>query len=94
MRISTEQLQHHLARGLKPLYSVFGDETLLVLEASDRIRARARAEGHTERTLLTAITDAAISMVFDGHPSGNAVVVQAVDLGGSTNINIRLEAIP
>ena len=49
---------------------------------------------YTERTLLTAITDAAISMVFDGHPSGNAVVVQAVDLGGSTNINIRLEAIP
>ncbi|OGA21256.1 MAG: DNA polymerase III subunit delta [Betaproteobacteria bacterium RIFCSPLOWO2_02_FULL_67_26] len=54
MRISTEQLQPHLARELKPLYAVFGDETLLALEASDRIRARARAEGHTERTLLTA----------------------------------------
>ncbi len=49
---------------------------------------------YTERTLLTSITDVAISMVFDGHPSGNAIVVQAVDLGGSTNINIRLEAIP
>jgi hypothetical protein len=50
---------------------------------------------YTERTLLTAITDVAISMVFDGHPSGNAIVVQAVDLGnGNTNINIRLEAIP
>jgi DNA polymerase-3 subunit delta len=54
MRISTEQLQQHLARELKPLYTVFGDETLLALEAADRIRARARAEGYTERTVLTA----------------------------------------
>ena len=53
MRISTEQLQQHLTRELKPLYAVFGDETLLALEASDRIRAKARAEGHTEREVLT-----------------------------------------
>lgn len=53
MRISTEQLQQHLARELKPLYTVFGDETLLALEASDRIRARSRAEGYTERNVLT-----------------------------------------
>jgi len=53
MRISTEQLQQHLSRELKPLYAVFGDETLLALEASDRIRARARAEGHAERDVLT-----------------------------------------
>ncbi|MBM3357923.1 MAG: DNA polymerase III subunit delta [Betaproteobacteria bacterium] len=54
MRISTEQLQQHLERGLKPLYTVYGDETLLVLEAADRIRARARAEGYGERQTLTA----------------------------------------
>jgi len=54
MRIGTEQLQQHLARELKALYTVFGDETLLALEASDRIRARARAEGYTERDILTA----------------------------------------
>ena len=53
MRISTEQLQQHLARELKPFYTVFGDETLLALEASDRIRVRARAEGYTERIVLT-----------------------------------------
>ena len=53
MRITTEQLQQHLARELKSLYTVFGDETLLALEASDRIRARARAEGYTEREVLT-----------------------------------------
>ena len=31
MRISTEQLQQHLVRELKPLYTVFGDEVLLQL---------------------------------------------------------------
>jgi DNA polymerase-3 subunit delta len=54
MRIGTEQLQQHLARDLKPLYAVFGDEELLSLEAADRIRARARADGYTERQVLTA----------------------------------------
>jgi DNA polymerase-3 subunit delta len=54
MRISTEQLVQHLARDLKPLYCVFGDETLLAIEAADRVRARARAEGYGEREVLTA----------------------------------------
>jgi DNA polymerase-3 subunit delta len=53
MRIGTEQLRQHLARELKPLYAVFGDETLLALEACDAIRARARADGYTEREVLT-----------------------------------------
>jgi DNA polymerase-3 subunit delta len=53
MKISTEQLEPHLARELKSLYTVFGDEALLSLEASDRIRARARAEGYAEREILT-----------------------------------------
>jgi DNA polymerase III subunit delta len=54
VRISTEQLAQHLARELKPLYCVFGDETLLAIEAADRVRARARAEGYGEREVLTA----------------------------------------
>lgn len=54
MRIHTEQLQSHLNRGINPLYTVFGDETLLALEASDRIRAVARAQGYTEREVLIA----------------------------------------
>lgn len=56
MRISSEQLQQQLTRELKPLYTVFGDETLLALEAADRIRARARGEGYTERTVLSVDT--------------------------------------
>ena len=54
MRLSTEQLPQHLARGLAPLYTVFGDEPLLALEAADRIRARARADGYSEREVLIA----------------------------------------
>ncbi len=53
MRLPSEQLSAHLARELKPLYTVFGNEPLLALEASDRIRAKARAEGYTEREVLT-----------------------------------------
>ena len=52
MRISSEQLQPHL-RELKPLFTVFGAETLLALEAADRIRAAARAQGYVEREVLT-----------------------------------------
>ena len=48
--------------------------------------------GLTERDILTVIDDWGFSMVFDGHESGKAVVVQATDLGNDTlNINIRLE---
>lgn len=52
MRLTTEQLPQHLKRDLKPLYVVYGDETLLALEAADRIRATARAQGYGERDLL------------------------------------------
>jgi DNA polymerase III subunit delta len=53
MRLDTEQLARHLARGLKPLYAVHGEEMLLALEAADRIRARCREEGYAEREVLT-----------------------------------------
>lgn len=54
MRITTEQLAPALKRALAPLYAVYGDEPLLALEAADRIRARAREEGYSEREVLTA----------------------------------------
>jgi DNA polymerase-3 subunit delta len=53
MRIDSEQLPQHLERGLKPLYTVYGEEVLLALEAADRIRAQARAAGHAEREVLS-----------------------------------------
>lgn len=54
MRLPSEQLATHLKRDLQPLYTVFGTEPLLALEAGDRIRARARAEGYSEHEVLTA----------------------------------------
>jgi DNA polymerase-3 subunit delta len=54
MRINTEQLEQQLARGIQPLYIVFGDEPLLALEASDRIRTAARSAGYEEREVLIA----------------------------------------
>lgn len=53
MRITTEQLPQHLAREPFPLYTVFGNEPLLALEAGDRIRAVARKAGYAEREILT-----------------------------------------
>ena len=54
MRIEAEQLRPHLQRGLKSLYTVYGDEPLLALEAADLIRAAAKQSGFTEREVFAA----------------------------------------
>jgi DNA polymerase-3 subunit delta len=53
MQVRADQLQAHLGKGLRPLYTVYGDEPLLAQEAADTIRAAARAAGHTEREVHT-----------------------------------------
>lgn len=53
MKLSGDNLASSLARGLSPTYLIAGDETLLVNEAADAIRARARADGFSERELHT-----------------------------------------
>jgi DNA polymerase-3 subunit delta len=53
MQIRPEQLETQLARGLKPVYTVHGDEPLLAQEAGDAIRAAARAAGYGERKVFT-----------------------------------------
>ena len=53
MQLAASQLQSHLQRGLKSLYTLHGDEPLLVQEAADAIRAAARAAGFSERTSHT-----------------------------------------
>lgn len=52
MRLKTEQLKSHVQRGLAPVYLVSGDTQLLVQEACDIIRRRAREEGFNERLVL------------------------------------------
>ena len=53
MQIAANQLAGHLARGLKSLYTLHGDEPLLIQEAADALRAHARAQGYTERSSYT-----------------------------------------
>ena len=52
MQTSLANLPVQLQRGLAPLYVLHGDETLLVEEAADAIRAAARAGGHAERSVF------------------------------------------
>lgn len=49
MRLSADRLEGHLAKALAPVYLIAGDDPLLVDEAADAVRARARADGFDER---------------------------------------------
>ena len=51
MKISGDNLAPALARRLGHIYLISGDEPLLVNEAADAVRVRARADGYTERSL-------------------------------------------
>src|SRR5205085_409499 len=53
MQLRPEALDGHLAKGLAPLYVITSDEHLLALEAADKIRRAARAQGYSERDVLT-----------------------------------------
>ena len=53
MQLAASQLSPHLRKGLRSLYTLHGDEPLLIQEAADAIRAAARAQGFTERTVHT-----------------------------------------
>ena len=54
MQLAFNQLAAHLQKGLRPLYTLHGDEPLQLQEAADAIRAAARAAGHSERSVHTA----------------------------------------
>jgi DNA polymerase III subunit delta len=50
MQLAASALSSGLQKSLKPLYTVYGDETLLQLEAVDAIRQAAKKAGYAERT--------------------------------------------
>ena len=52
MKLSLDELPAQLAQRLLPAYLISGDEPLRVGEASDLIRARARAAGYGEREVF------------------------------------------
>jgi DNA polymerase-3 subunit delta len=53
MQLTLPQLGAHLQKGLRSLYILHGDEPLMQQEAADAIRASARAQGYTERSVHT-----------------------------------------
>ncbi|RJX33007.1 MAG: DNA polymerase III subunit delta [Oxalobacter sp.] len=53
MQLRPDALDAHLAQALAPLYVIASDEHLLALETADKIRKTARAQGYTERGVLT-----------------------------------------
>ena len=83
MQLKGEQLAAHLERELKPVYVVYGDEPLLVIEAADAIRAAARRAGFDERNVLTAISG--FNWVELHHAAGNLSL-----FGGRTLIDLRI----
>jgi DNA polymerase-3 subunit delta len=52
MQLRHDSLDAHLGKSLAPLYVIASDEHLLALEAADKIRRSARANGYTEREVL------------------------------------------
>ncbi len=52
MRLRPDQLDGHLRQRLSPVYLISGDEPLQIQEATDAIRAAARAQGFSERQVL------------------------------------------
>lgn len=83
MQLKGEQLAGHLERELKPVYVVYGDEPLLVIEAADSIRASARRRGFDEREVLTALTGFNWSELH--HAVGNMSL-----FGGRKLIDLRI----
>ena len=53
MQLAPAHLSEHLKRGLRSLYTLHGDEPLLAQEFADALRAAARQQGYTERTVHT-----------------------------------------
>jgi hypothetical protein len=66
--------------------------SMKLTEVVDFYREAFKSAGYEERDITTVINDTTFSIVWDGHASGQAIVVQGVDLGnGATNVNVRLE---
>jgi len=54
MRLRADQLAGNLAKNLAPVYAIYGEEALIVLESADAIRAAARKQGFAEREVYEA----------------------------------------
>jgi DNA polymerase-3 subunit delta len=83
VQLRGEQLDAHLNGPLKPVYVVYGDEPLLVIEAADAIRAAARKQGFDEREVLTALSGFDWNQLL--HAAGNLSL-----FGGKKLLDLRI----
>jgi DNA polymerase-3 subunit delta len=83
VQLRAEQLESHLAKGMRPIYTIHGDEPLLALEAADAIRAAARKHGCTEREVLH------VERSFDWSALAHAGASQSL-FGGARIVELRL----
>lgn len=51
MRLRADQVSQHIQKGLSPVYLIYGDEQMLVEEASDLVRQHIRSLGADERQI-------------------------------------------
>ncbi|PID60365.1 MAG: DNA polymerase III subunit delta [Gammaproteobacteria bacterium] len=58
MKLYFDKLAAHLARSPFSLYLIHGDEPWQLMQAADRLRAHARAQGHEEREVIIVNEDA------------------------------------
>lgn len=77
--------------GVSGTNSVNFQTDLSLTEAIEFYRQSLTEQGLKEREINTAITDTTFNLVFEGAENGLTVVVQGVDLGERTNVNIRYE---
>ncbi|MCX7896894.1 MAG: DNA polymerase III subunit delta [Rhodocyclaceae bacterium] len=83
MRLSPASLSQRLAAPLAPLYVLFGDEPLTLMESADAIRAAARAQGFEARSLLVVTPTFRWSELF--------LASESLSLfGGKTFVDLRI----
>ena len=83
MQLRAEQLEAHLAKGLRPVYTIHGDEPLLALEAADAVRVAARKRGCSERDVLH------VERGFDWSALAHAGASQSL-FGGARIVELRI----
>jgi DNA polymerase-3 subunit delta len=83
VHLRPEQLAAHLEKPLQPLYVLHGDDPLLTTEAGDLLRAAARRQGYTDRTVLVVTPSFRWDELF--HAAGNLSL-----FGGRTLIDLRI----
>lgn len=83
MRLTPDALRQRLDKPLAPLYVLFGDEPLTLLETGDALRQAARRQGYDARELLVATPNFRWTTLFEA--GGNLSL-----FGGKTLIDLRI----